>query len=206
MPVGTEAARAGSARWRSTSCASSGLRQARAGYRLRRCPVRLPLMGLPAGMGRPAGGSMGRAASPMGWSARTAGCSTADCRRWDVAAGICSHRPSRSPARTRQGGLLSFWSQTDAVVVRRAASGRWARRRRAHDDGRDRLREGAVYPMGILITYVRGDSSCPRDQNLRLAQVADNLLRGITLSGHDDPFLVIQFLTTELDTIQGGRS
>ena len=33
-----------------------------------------------------------------------------------------------------------------------------------------------------------------------------NLLRGITLSGHDDPFLLIQFLTTELDTIQGGRS
>ena len=30
-----------------------------------------------------------------------------------------------------------------------AASGRWARRRRAHDDGRDRLREGAVCPMGI---------------------------------------------------------
>ena len=25
-----------------------------------------------------------------GWPARTAGCSTADCRRWDVAAGICS--------------------------------------------------------------------------------------------------------------------
>ena len=63
-----------------------------------------------------------------------------------------------STRETRQGGLLSFWSQTDAVVVRRAASGRWARRRRAHDDGRDRLREGAVYPMGILIiTYVRGD-------------------------------------------------
>ena len=93
----------------------------------------------------------------MGWPARTAGCSTADCRRWDVAAGICS--PAFAFTReTHQGGLLSFWSQTDAVVVRRTASGRWARRRRAHDDGRDRLREGAVYPMGILIiTYVRGD-------------------------------------------------
>ena len=29
------------------------------------------------------------------------------------------------------------------------------------------------------------------------------LLRGIPLSGHDDPFLMTQFLTTELDTIQG---
>ena len=45
-----------------------------------------------------------------------------------------------------------------------------------------------------------------RDQNLRLAQVTDNLFRGITLSGHDDPFLMTQFLTPELGTIQGGRS
>ena len=43
------------------------------------------------------------------------------------------------------------------TLVYPTASGRWARRRHAHDDGRDRLREGVVYPMGILITYVRGD-------------------------------------------------
>ena len=46
----------------------------------------------------------------------------------------------------------------------------------------------------------------PMGPDRGMPEVADNLLRGITLSGHDDPFLVIQFLTTELDTIQGGRS
>ena len=66
-------------------------------------------------MGRPAGGSMGRAASPMdgGWPARTAGCSTADCRRWDVAAGICSTglrvHPRDTPGR----------ASSRSVVVRR---------------------------------------------------------------------------------------
>tara|TARA_Y100000588_G_scaffold375327_1_gene451523 strand:- start:96 stop:419 length:324 start_codon:yes stop_codon:yes gene_type:complete len=42
--------------------------------------------------------------------------------------------------------------------------------------------------------------------HLRQAQVTDNLLCRIMLSGHDTPFLMTQFLTTELSTIQGGRS
>ena len=31
------------------------------------------------------------------------------------------------------------------------------------------------------------------DQDLRLPEVSDDLLRGITLSGHGDPFLMTQF-------------
>ena len=41
---------------------------------------------------------------------------------------------------------------------------------------------------------------------LCLTKVSDNLLCGVTLSRHDPPFLMTQFLTTELGTIQGGRS
>ena len=56
------------------------------------------------------------------------------------------------------------------------------------------------------LTGSLADRLALRDQNLRLAQVTDNLFRGITISGHDDPFLMTQFLTPELGTIQGGRS
>ena len=108
--------------------------------------------------------SMGRAASPMdGMAGPDGGLFDRGLPSVGRGGGNLLTPAFAFTRETRQGGLLSFWSQTDAVVVRRAASGRWARRRRAHDDGRDRLREGAVYPMGILIiTYVRGDSFCPR--------------------------------------------
>ena len=41
------------------------------------------------------------------------------------------------------------------------------------------------------------------DQDLRLAPVADNLLRGITLSGHDATFLMPQFLTKNWAQFRG---
>ena len=115
--------------------------------------------GLPAGVGRPAGGSMGRAASPMdGMAGPDGGLFDRGLPSMGLGGGNLLTGSSFAFTReTRQGGLLSFWSPTDAVVVRRPRAGAGARRRRAHDDGRDRLREGAVNPMGILITYVRGD-------------------------------------------------
>ena len=188
MPVGTEAGRAGSARWRSTSCASSGLRQAgRPGYRLRRCPVRLPRWACPQGWAVPAGGSMGRAASPMD------GMAGPDGELFDRGLPSVGRGGGNllTPAfaftrETRQGGLLSFWSQTDAVVGPRAGVG-------LDGDVRTTM-VGTDYAKGPSTRWASSSSrTCAAirlalgDQDLRLAQVADNLLRGITLSGHDDP-------------------
>ena len=114
-------------------------------------------MGLPAGMGRPAGSSMGRAASPMdGMAGPDGGLFDRGLPSMGLGGGNLLTGSSFAFTReTRQGGLLL---EPDGHGRRSsAASGRWARRRHAHDDGRDRLREGVVYPMGILITYVRGD-------------------------------------------------
>ena len=56
---------------------------------------------------------------------------------------------------------------------------------------------GADYAKGPSTRWASSSSrTCAairlalRDQDLRLAQVADNLLCGITLSGHDDPGLL----------------
>ena len=76
----------------------------------------------------------GRRVRWMGWPARTAGCSTADCRRWDLAAGICSPaHPSRSPARH----------------ARAASSRSRARRTRSSFVGRERA-------LGSTATCARG--------------------------------------------------
>ena len=175
IPVGTEAARAGSARWRSTSCASSGLRQARAGYRLRRCPVRLPRWACPQGWAVPRVARWaGRRVRWMGWPAGTAGCSTADCRRWDVAAGICSHRPSRSPARHARAA-------SSRSGARRTRSSFVGPRAGAGLDGDVRTTMvGTDYAKGPSTRWASSSSrTCAAirlalgDQDLRLAQVAD---------------------------------
>jgi len=44
------------------------------------------------------------------------------------------------------------------------------------------------------------------DEDLRLPEVTDDLLCGITLPGHNDPFLVTLIITLGMRTIQGGRS
>ena len=162
----------------------------RAGYRLRRCPVRLPRWACPQGWAVPRVARWaGRRVRWMGWPARTAGCSTADCRRWDVAAGICSHRPSRSPARHARAA-------SSRSGARRTRSSFVGPRAGAGLDGDVRTTMvGTDYAKGPSTRWTSSSSrTCAAirlalgDQDLRLAQVADNLLRGITLSGHDDPF------------------
>ena len=108
-------------------------------------------MALGAGMGRPASGALGLAAGPMdGRASPDGGLFDRGLASLGLGGGNLLTGSSVAVTReTRHGGLLSFWSPGGAVVVRRPRGGAEARRRRAHDDGRGRLRDGAADRGGV---------------------------------------------------------
>ena len=165
----------------------------RAGYRLRRCPVRLPRWGLPAGMGRPVGGSMGRAASPMDGMAGPDG-GLFDRGLPSVGRGGGNLlTPAFAFTRENTPGRPPFVPEPDGRGRRSSGCERalgstatCARRWSGPTTRRGRLPDGHPHHHGTCAAI----RLALRDQDLRLAQVADNLLCGITLSGHDDPGLL----------------
>ena len=178
-----------------------------AGYRLRRCPVRLP-----DGRGGRVDGPARRDGPSRGWlDGPDGGLEVFDRGLPSVGRGggnlltpafafTRENTPGRPPLVLEPDGR----GRRSSFVGPRAGAG-------LDGDVRTTM-VGTDYAKGPSARWASSSSrTCAAirlalgDQDLRLAQVADNLLRGITFSGHDDPFLVTQFLTTELDTIQGGQ-
>ena len=113
-------------------------------------------MGLPAGMGRPAGSSMDRAASPMdGMAGPDGGLFDRGLPSMGRGGGNLITGSSFAFTReTRQGGLLSFWSQTDAVVVRRPRAGA------GFDDDMRTTMVGTDYAKGSSTRWASSSRTC----------------------------------------------
>ena len=108
-------------------------------------------MALGAGLGRPASDALGLAAGPMdGRASPDGGLFDRGLASLGLGGGHLLTGSSVAVTReTRHGGLLSFWSRGARSSVRRPRGGAEARRRRAHDDGRGRLRDGAADRGGV---------------------------------------------------------